>query len=167
MKPLLPPRNPTPRVDPKWLLPLLLWALMGLVHAQSGVRHADVERELKQTRYEQVLDLTQKALADRPRDPQMRFWRAVALDNLGRAAEALAAYRALTQDHPELPEPHNNLGVMLLRAGHIDEAQAAFELACAWTRATPLPWKTWAMCSSCKPVGCMSNRFKPMPAALP
>ena len=129
MKPLLPPRNPTPRVDPKWLLPLLLWALMGLVHAQSGVRHADVERELKQTRYEQVLDLTHKALTDRPRDPQMRFWRAVALDKLGRGAEALDAYRALTQDHPELPEPHNNLGVMLLRAGHIDEAQAAFESA--------------------------------------
>lgn len=129
MKPLSLSRVHAPRVDPKWLLTLMLWACLGWAHAQSGVRHADVERELKQTRFEQVLDLTQKALTERPRDPQMRFWRAVALDKLGRNNEALEAYRSLCQDHPELPEPHNNLGVMLLRAGQIDEAQAAFEWA--------------------------------------
>ena len=38
-------------------------------------------------------------------------------------------YQALTQDHPELPEPHNNLGVLLLRMGRMDEAQAAFQMA--------------------------------------
>jgi len=129
MKPLLHPRNNTRRVDPKWIFSLLLCLGTGVAPAQSGVRHADVERELRQTRFEQVLDLTQKALAERPRDPQMRFWRAVALDKLGRASDALQAYQSLTQDHPELPEPHNNLGVLLMRRGQIDEAQAAFQMA--------------------------------------
>lgn len=106
-----------------------LWLFLACAHAQSGVRHADVERELKQERFQQVLVLSQKALADRPRDPQMRFWYALALDKTGQMQAAFHQYQALTQDHPELPEPHNNLGVLLLRMGRMDEAQAAFQMA--------------------------------------
>ncbi len=129
MKPFSSPRNTPHRWPFQWLLALLWLACVGSAWAQSGVRHADVERELKQRRFEQVLVLTQQALRERPRDPQMRFWHAVALDQLDRKTEALEGYRALTQDHPELPEPHNNLGVLLLLSGQVDEAQAAFEMA--------------------------------------
>jgi Flp pilus assembly protein TadD len=129
MKPFLHLRNNTHRVAPYWILPLLMAASIGVAQAQSGIRHSDVERELKQSRFDQVLDLTQKALSERPRDPQMRFWHALALDQLGRGPEALQAYQSLAQDHPELPEPHNNLGVLLLRQGQIDEAQEAFQMA--------------------------------------
>lgn len=101
---------------------------LAVSHAQT-VRHGDVERELRQARYEQVFTMTQRALIDRPGDPQMRFWHALALDKLGQTALALREYLALTQDHPELPEPHNNLGVLLLRQGEVDAAQAAFQQA--------------------------------------
>ena len=93
------------------------------------MRHAEVEREIKQGRFDQVLTLTEQALLQTPRDPQMRFWRAWALERAGRGGDALDAYLALSQDHPELPEPHNNAGVLLMRLGRFDEAQAAFQTA--------------------------------------
>jgi Flp pilus assembly protein TadD len=95
----------------------------------QNVRHSDIERELRQARYEQVFILSQRALIEQPRDPQMRFWHALSLDKLGQTMQARVEYQALTQDHPELPEPHNNLGVIWLRRGDIDAAQASFEQA--------------------------------------
>lgn len=103
------------------------WA--ALVWAQTAVRHADVEKEIRQARFDRVLILTDAALKEQPKDPQMRFWHALAHERLGRLTEAENEYRSLTQDHPELPEPHNNLGVLALRRGDIDGAQMAFEQA--------------------------------------
>lgn len=117
-----------PRPIAPGLAALCLACSLAVSHAQT-VRHGDVERELRQARYEQVFTMTQRALIDRPGDPQMRFWHALALDKLGQTALALREYLALTQDHPELPEPHNNLGVLLLRQGEVDAAQAAFQQA--------------------------------------
>ena len=122
------PRDFALRVAPKRLWPLCLWAMGSACLAQS-VRHADIERELRQARFEQVFILSQRALIERPRDPQMRFWHALSLDKLGQTAQAMAEYQALIQEHPELPEPHNNLGVIWLRHGDIDAAQASFEQA--------------------------------------
>ncbi len=116
------------RVAPKRLA-WVLWFFWASLNAQPQVRHADVEREIKQGRFDQVLVLAEQALGLTPRDPQMRFWRAWALERAGRVGEALDAYVALSQDHPELPEPHNNAGVLLMRLGRIDEAQAAFQMA--------------------------------------
>jgi Flp pilus assembly protein TadD len=117
-----------PRSIAPWLAAFCLACCWAVSQAQT-VRHSDVERELRQARYEQVFTMTQRALADRPGDPQMRFWHALALDKLGQTALAQSEYLALTQDHPELPEPHNNLGVLLLRQGELDAAQAAFQQA--------------------------------------
>ncbi|MDI9331274.1 MAG: tetratricopeptide repeat protein [Alphaproteobacteria bacterium] len=128
MKPPKSPRDILLRVGPERLWPFGLAAFCGLSMAQE-VRHADIERELRQARFEQVFTLSDRALADRPRDPQVRFWRALAQDKLGRTEQALTEYQALVQDHPELPEPHNNLGVLLLRRGDLDAAHAAFQQA--------------------------------------
>jgi Flp pilus assembly protein TadD len=111
------------------ILPLLLLARAGVCPAQGVVSHTEVERELRQAHYAQVLELTSRALVAKPRDPQMRFWHALSLDKLGQKDQALQAYRALTQDHPELPEPHNNLGVLLMAQGEQEAAKAEFEQA--------------------------------------
>ena len=68
-------------------------------------------------------------LTERPRDPQMRFWRARLLEVLQRQSEALAVYQQLAEEYPELPEVQNNLGVMLASDGQVDEAKRRFELA--------------------------------------
>ena len=117
------------RVRPEWCVALLLCLSSHLVGAQVVVTHAQVERELRQANYDKVLSLTQQALNSQPRDPKMMFWQALSQEKLGRTEQALALYVTLTQDHPELPEPHNNLGVVLMRRGDLEGAQLAFQEA--------------------------------------
>ncbi|MEW5835466.1 MAG: tetratricopeptide repeat protein [Pseudomonadota bacterium] len=64
-----------------------------------------------------------------PRDPQLRFLKGVLLAESGRSAEAADIYLRLTQEFPELPEPHNNLAVLYAADGRLDEARAALETA--------------------------------------
>ncbi len=59
------------------------------------------------------------------------FNEGVALEAMGRRADARSRYRdALTRDAGYSPA-HNNLGTLLLREGMVDEARAAFERAVA------------------------------------
>jgi Flp pilus assembly protein TadD len=78
-----------------------------------------------------ALERADAALVKRPRDAQIRFMRAVILGDLGRTADATSALESLTQDFPELPEPHNNLGVILAGQGRYEPARAAFARAIA------------------------------------
>ncbi|MBN4665025.1 tetratricopeptide repeat protein [Pandoraea nosoerga] len=64
-----------------------------------------------------------------PRDAQVRFTRGRVLMEMGRNAEAIDAFTALTQDFPELPEPYNNLAALYAQAGEYDKARAALESA--------------------------------------
>ena len=94
-----------------------------------AVDHNDVQKLLRQAKDKEALALVESALAVKPRDPQMRFWKGMLLDRQGQRDQALQIYRDLTQEYPELPEPHNNLGVILAAKGDIDGAKAAFEMA--------------------------------------
>jgi len=69
-----------------------------------------------------------------PRDVQAKFKRATILARLGRDDDAIAGFRAITQQYPELPEPYNNLAALLAKQGRLDEARVALETA---TRANP------------------------------
>ena len=68
-------------------------------------------------------------LAQRPREPQARFLRAMAEADLGRTDAAIQALRALTADYPELPEPWNNLAVIYAQKGDYESARVALETA--------------------------------------
>ncbi len=68
-------------------------------------------------------------LAADGRDPQLRFLRAVALTDLGRQDEAIAALVDLTETYPELPEPYNNLAVLYAARNQLDKARDALEMA--------------------------------------
>lgn len=59
-----------------------------------------------------------------PRNLQVRFLRGVILSDLGRTEQAVAAFEALTQDFPELPEPYNNLAVLYAGQGRLEQARA-------------------------------------------
>lgn len=62
-------------------------------------------------------------------DVRLVFLRARALAALGRLPEATAAYRQMTIEYPELPEPWNNLAVVLVAQGQLDPAHDALQMA--------------------------------------
>lgn len=96
--------------------------------------YADVAALLRVGQPAQALARADQYLAGKPRDPQMRFLKGVALASAGRTPEAIAAYTALTEEFPELPEPYNNLAVLHAAQGQLDKARVALEAA---VRANP------------------------------
>lgn len=68
-------------------------------------------------------------LAKRPQDPQMRFLRGVIRQRQGDIEGATQTFQGLIQDHPELPEPYNNLAVIHAAQGQLAKAREALEAA--------------------------------------
>jgi tetratricopeptide (TPR) repeat protein len=68
-------------------------------------------------------------LADKPKDPQMRFIKGVVLTEMGQTADAMSLFTTLTQDYPELPEPYNNLAVLYAAQNQFEQARVALDMA--------------------------------------
>jgi Flp pilus assembly protein TadD len=101
-------------------------------HAQSGALadlRAEVQRMWDAGEREQALSRLDAALAEQPADAQLRFMKGVLLAEAGRTGPAIDIYTRLTQDYPELPEPHNNLAVLFAVQGRLDEARDALRAA--------------------------------------
>ena len=111
------------------LLSLGLQAQTSTERDYRGLPHDEVQKKMVQRDWQGALIEIDEYLIERPRDPQMRFWRARLLETLQRKNEALEVYQQLCEEYPELPEVHNNLGVMLASNGQLDEAKREFELA--------------------------------------
>jgi tetratricopeptide (TPR) repeat protein len=69
------------------------------------------------------------ALQASPSDVRLRFLKGVLLTREGRDADAIDVFRALSQEFPELPEPHNNLAALHAARGELDKARAALDEA--------------------------------------
>ena len=70
-------------------------------------------------------------LVQRPREAQARFLKGVVQTSRGETDAAVATFRALTEDYPELPEPYNNLAVLYAQKGDYNGARVALETAVA------------------------------------
>jgi Flp pilus assembly protein TadD len=92
---------------------------------------AEIAELMQAGKSEDALKRADKFLADKPRDLQVRFLRAVTLVDLGRKQEAADALTQLTQDFPELPEPYNNLAVLAASQGGLDRAEHLLQQAIA------------------------------------
>ena len=108
-------------------LPTLHATLLSLLLVPGAVLadqadYDDVGRLLRAGNPPAALARAETYLKDAPRDPQMLFLRAVALQDAGRSAEAMTAYAAITQAYPELPEPYNNLAALKAAQGQLQEA---------------------------------------------
>ena len=68
-------------------------------------------------------------LAERPREPQARFLNGVVETEQGHTDAAIAIFRALIEDYPELPEPYNNLAVLQAQKGEYESARSSLETA--------------------------------------
>ena len=100
-----------------------------LAPVMQSTPHNDVRKLLRQAKYEQALLLVNKGLVTNPRDPQMRFWQGYIYEQMGQPDLALQVYLALSQEYPELAEPHNNLGALYAAKGDYQRAKASIEAA--------------------------------------
>ncbi len=107
---------------------ILCWA-MSVCSLGWAVDHDSVQRLMRQARYSEALAEVEQYLSTQARDPQMLFWRAKLQADLGRQQEAFDNFYALTLQYPELPEPHNNLGVIYAARGQWGLARESLEMA--------------------------------------
>ena len=103
-------------------------------HAQSTMPKPlsvaeTIQQWLKRGAPEEAMKVVDKQLKIYPNDPNLKFQRAVILEQLNQPEQAQELYVTLTQDHPELSEPQNNLGVLLAKKNLLSEARERFELA--------------------------------------
>ncbi len=84
-------------------------------------------------KYTEAIAILDKLTAERPREPQARFLKGLALADSGKADAAIVIFQAVLGDFPELPEPHNNLAVLYAQKGEFglarDELEAAIRAA--------------------------------------
>lgn len=105
----------------------LLLAFAGAAHAALADELNEVTRLHYAGQSTAALELADKYLASKPKDAQMRFLKSVVLADSGRTAESAGLLQQLTQDYPELAEPHNNLAALYASTGEYAKARAELE----------------------------------------
>ena len=104
-----------------------LACLPALAADPPAVAAREAERLYRAGDTVQALQRLDRALADHPADPSLRFMRGVMLAGTQRETEAAEIFTALTREFPELPEPYNNLAVLRAAHGDLDGARALLE----------------------------------------
>lgn len=128
-----------PRPSPRSVLRVAL-LLLGSLHAGQGTASEEVRavQDLLSRGQPQAALQRLEAREATPAlangttaalDAELRFLRGVALMDLQRNAEAMSWFERLTQDHPELPDPFNNIALLHVRAGRLEPARQALETA--------------------------------------
>lgn len=129
-----------------FLLVALLAVVAPMAHAQSAATsdprefteaarkvYADSLKEarvlLAEKKYSEAITVLDRLIAERPREPQARFLRGVALSDSGKSTEAMLSFQALLGEYPELPEPRNNLAVLYAQKGEYALARDQLEAA--------------------------------------
>ncbi|MEY5029030.1 MAG: hypothetical protein RLZ63_1345 [Pseudomonadota bacterium] len=107
---------------------LLTFGLHAPAHADT---YTDVQRMVRNQQWPQAQQAAQAHLKGHPNDPQMRLLLSQIQVGAGERAAAQATLQQLTQDYPELPEPHNNLAALYASQGRLDMALQSLNTAIA------------------------------------
>jgi tetratricopeptide (TPR) repeat protein len=107
------PAGPTARVVAPGLTPAL----------------ADAVSMIRDGQYATAMAKIDAVLAQDARNPQARFLKGVVQTDQEELDDAAATFQALTEDFPELPEPHNNLAVIWAQQGRYDKAMTELGIA--------------------------------------
>jgi len=84
---------------------------------------------IQQGSFEKALVLAEEQLAENPDEIQTLFLKGLILARMDRLKESEAVFIGLTEKHPELPEPYNNLAVVYAASGDYDKAEEALRMA--------------------------------------
>jgi tetratricopeptide (TPR) repeat protein len=93
---------------------------------------AEIEELIQNKQWTQAhhrLQLDAKQSPQILQSPQWRLLNSQVLAGQGKVQEAIEVLQALTQEFPELPEPYNNLGVLLAARGQLNEALTSLQTA--------------------------------------
>ena len=116
----------TPLFRPVRLFTLAAALCLAGAHADE---YSDVSQLVRAGKLAEAQARVDRYLDAKPRDPQMRFIKGVIQRDSGRLADAIITFTKLTEDHPELPEPYNNLAVIYAGLSQFDKARSALEMA--------------------------------------
>jgi len=83
----------------------------------------DARALLADKKYAEAIVVLDGLSAERPREPQARFLKGVALAESGKTDDAITVYLGLVADFPELPEVRNNLAVLYGQKGNYEGAR--------------------------------------------
>jgi Flp pilus assembly protein TadD len=119
--------SPSPSTLPRRLAVLLAAIVVGM--SARADEQAEINRLAAAGQNTEALARLERLLAQKPRDPQLRFQKGVLLAETQHAGEAKEIFAKLAADYPEIPEPHNNLAVLYAASGDYDNARAALEAA--------------------------------------
>lgn len=89
----------------------------------------DVDRLFGAGQLADALQRADQSLAARPQEPRVRFLKGLILSEMSRTPEAIDVFTKLAADHPDLPEPHNNLAVLYSKQGQYEQARRSLEAA--------------------------------------
>lgn len=122
------PTHPLHLLTARTLRALVLLATLGPGFAFAD-EYSDVSQLMRSGKSAEAMKKIELHLATRPRDPQMRFFKGLIQRDAGRTGDAIATFTALTEEFPELPEPHNNLAVLFAAQNQFEKARSALEMA--------------------------------------
>jgi tetratricopeptide (TPR) repeat protein len=113
----------------KNFISLSLFSLLCVTSSCFADDLVDINKLLKDGKTVEAMQKVDTALVQKPKDPHLRFLKGLMLAEQNKSAEAIAIFLKLTDDHPELPEPYNNLAVLYGASGQYDKARTALEMA--------------------------------------
>ncbi len=103
--------------------------LLSISHLSQAANLTEATQLFRQGNYAQALAITDAYLADTPQDAQGRFLKGLILTEQNKVQDAISIFYSLTDDFPELPEPHNNLAVLYANQGEFGKARESLEMA--------------------------------------
>lgn len=97
--------------------------------AENSPAARDIEQQYRRGETTLALQRLTQALSQHPGDAPLRFLQGVLLADSGQPDQASAVFERMTQEFPDLPEPHNNLAVLQAASGRLDAARQSLETA--------------------------------------
>jgi len=91
--------------------------------------YAPVNQLLRDGQLSAAMARADQYLDKNPRDPQMRFLKALIQQDAGQREAAIVTYERLIEEYPELPEPYNNVAVLYASQNRYEKAREALEMA--------------------------------------
>ena len=114
---------------PSWLLLLILVSLPIISPALAATSLTEVRALINEGKFDKALSDVDDILAEEPENIQARFTRGIILTRMNRLKDAEIIFLQLIKDHPELPEPYNNLAVIYASQGKYEKANEALKQA--------------------------------------
>ena len=96
---------------------LSIFILSSVLVTSVAAGNKEIQRMIQQGSFQKALVLAEEQLAINPDETQTLFLKGLILARMDRLKESAAVFIRLTEEHPELPEPYNNLAVVYAASG--------------------------------------------------